>query len=214
MNRDIVIVGGSGHAKVCIEILRSLGERVAFCVAGDDTFTDCVGVPVLVGDEHLDRLREQGYGRVFVAIGSSRLRQRLAAYCEKLGYEIVSAVSPQALISPTVHLGRGVAVMPGAVINADTVIGDLAIVNTGATIDHDCRIGAAVHIAPQCGLAGNVTVGDHSFLGVGTKVIDVIRIGERVMLGAGSVVVADIDSDVTAVGVPARVIKSAAAKGI
>ncbi|CAG0907771.1 unnamed protein product, partial [Darwinula stevensoni] len=58
-----------------------------------------------------------------------------------------------------------------AIINAEAVIGNLAVINTGATIDHDCRIGQAVHIAPQCALAGNVTVGNQSFLGIGCKVI-------------------------------------------
>jgi UDP-perosamine 4-acetyltransferase len=50
-----------------------------------------------------------------------------------------------------------------------------------------------------------VTVGEQSFLGVGCKVIPEIRIGERVTVGAGAVVICDIDSDATAVGVPARV---------
>ena len=40
----------------------------------------------------------------------------------------------------------------------DTRVGDLAIVNTGATVDHDGDLGEACHVAPRCGLAGNVTV--------------------------------------------------------
>lgn len=201
---EIVLVGAGGHAKVCIELLAAMGESVACCVGSADGPAECLGVPVLHGDEHLDQLRATGFSRAFIALGSNRLRQRLGELCIDRGYEIVNAISSQAVISPSAWLGVGIAVMAGAVVNAEAVIDDFAIINTGATIDHDCRIGRAVHIAPQCALAGNVTVQSLSFLGVGCKVIPEVTIGERVVIGAGGVVIADIDSGVTAVGVPAR----------
>ena len=96
------------------------------------------------------------------------------------------------------------AVMPGAVINADCTIGDLAIINTLASVDHDGRIGNAAHIAPHCALAGNVSVGERSFLGVGSKVIPEIEIGADVVAAAGSVIVADIAPNSRVAGVPAK----------
>ena len=207
MKTGIVVVGAGGHAKVCIELLQAMGEQVAYCVGGEDSPDLCVGIPVLKGDENLLRLREAGYSRLFVAIGSNRLREHLATLAVAQGYQLVNAISPQAVISPTAQLGVGIAVMAGAVINAETTIADLAIINTGATIDHDCQIGKAVHIAPQCGLAGNVAVGKHSFLGIGCKLIPGVLIGENVIIGAGGVVTSDINNNVTAAGVPARVIK-------
>lgn len=203
----VVVVGAGGHAKVCIELLQAMGEEVAYCVGGDDSPDRCVGIPVLKGDENLLHLREAGYARLFVAIGSNKLRTRLATLAIDQGYELVNAISPRAIISPSVHMGSGVAVMAGAVINAEATIGDLVIVNTGATIDHDCQIGESVHIAPQCGLAGNVVVGRQSFLGIGCKVIPELLIGENVILGAGSVVIHDIASNMIAVGTPAHVIQ-------
>lgn len=208
MKSGIVIVGAGGHAKVCIELLRAMGESVSYCVGALDSPDNCLGVPILRGDENLSLLRSEGYSKVFVAIGSNRLRERLGALCTGQGYQLVNAISPHAIISPSASLGRGVAVMAGAIINAESVIEDFAIVNTGATVDHDCRIGQAAHIAPQCALAGNVTVGNQSFLGVGCKVIPEINIGERVTVGAGAVVLCHVESDATAVGVPARVLSN------
>lgn len=206
MRSEIVVVGAGGHAKVCIELLRAMGESIDYCVGGSDSLAQCLGVPVLRGDENLDHLRSEGYSRLFVAVGLNRLREQLGTLCLGKGYQLVSAISPHAIISPSAKLGNGVAVMAGAVINAESTIEDLAIINTGATIDHDCQIGQAAHIAPQCALAGNVSVGKLSFLGVGCKVIPEIQIGERVIIGAGGVVVSDIASDSTAVGVPTRII--------
>jgi UDP-perosamine 4-acetyltransferase len=206
MKQDIIIIGAGGHSKVCIELLRAMGEPLGYCIGRASDGADCLGVPVLAGDEHLARLRTLGYSRVFVAIGANSLRLRMGEAARVLGYELVNAISPHAVVSPSVRLGKGIAIMAGAVLNADTTIGDLAIINTGATVDHDCMIGTAVHIAPQCALAGNVTVGNGSFLGIGCKVVPEMTIGSQVMLGAGAVVIKAILDGQTAVGVPARVL--------
>lgn len=207
MKEEIIMIGAGGHAKVCIELLRAKGEQVSFCIGQEESSEECLGIPVLKGDSHLKLLYEQGFSRLFVAIGSNSLRARLAKAAINEGYQLVNAISPQAVISPSARLGQGLAIMAGVVINAEAEIGDLAIINTGTTVDHDCQIGEAVHLAPQCALAGKVIVGQQSFLGVGSKVIPEIKIGERVKIGAGSVLIKDLGSDLTAVGVPARIIK-------
>ncbi|WP_123419015.1 acetyltransferase [Pseudomonas moraviensis] len=204
MRPEVIVVGAGGHAKVCIELLEAQGDKVAYCVGNQDSVDTCVGVPVLKSDDHLPALRAQGYERVFIAIGSNAVRQKLAMKTTEMGFTLVNAISPAAVVSPSASLGRGIAVMAGAVINAEAFIGDLCIVNTGATIDHDCVLGLGVHVAPQCALAGNVQIGNLSFIGVGSKIIPEIHIGESVMVGAGSVVISNIDSAVTVVGVPAR----------
>lgn len=202
--KGIVVIGAGGHAKVCIESLRGMGQQVDFCIGDAQGQDYCLSVPVLQGDDNLARLRDEGYTHAFVAVGSNRLRARLADFAIAQGYELVNAISPYAVISPTARLGSGIAIMAGAVVNAEAFVDDLAIVNTGACVDHDCRIGKAAHVAPQCGLAGNVTVGSKSFLGIGSRVIPEIHIGSEVMIGAGSVVISDIDDNQTVVGVPAR----------
>ena len=207
MEKGIVVVGAGGHAKVCIESLRAMGKQVDYCIGEASDRELCLGVPILTGDENLKRLRDEGYEIAFIAIGSNRLRKRLGELATGIGYRLTNAIHPGSVVSPTAKLGVGVAVMAGAVINAEASIGALSIVNTGATVDHDCVIGAAVHIAPQCGLAGNVNVRDFSFLGVGTRVIPNIHIGTNVTVGAGAVVISDIDDGMTVVGVPARLIK-------
>jgi UDP-perosamine 4-acetyltransferase len=206
MKDAVVVMGDSGHAKVCIELLQAMGRQVAFCVGVGDA-SHCAGVPVLHGDLHLARLRAEGYSNLFVAVGANAVRRRLASAALAQGFCLVNAISPRASISPSARLGQGIAVMAGAVLNAECAIGDLAIINTGATVDHDCRIGLATHIAPQCGLAGNVTVGDETFLGIGCKVIPEIRIGNQVVVGAGAVIVRDIADAARAAGVPARPLK-------
>lgn len=217
MTRDdapVIVMGAGGHAKVIIDMLLDRDEqRLAGCVTFDTGAADVLGLPILGNDDALGRLFASGLRHVFVAIGDNRVRAERLRHVRALGFTVVNAISRHATVSPRVTLGQGVAIMPGAVINVDTVVEDGAIINTGATVDHDCRIGACAHIAPGSHLAGNVTVGAGTFLGVGTSVIPRRSIGAWSTIGAGSAVVRDIGDRVTAVGVPARVIKEHAGKG-
>lgn len=52
----------------------------------------------------------------------------------------------------------------------------------------------------------NVFVGDNCYFGINTTVLGEVRIGDNVIIGAHAVVLDDIPSDSTAVGIPAKVI--------
>ncbi len=205
MTTGVVIIGGGGHAKVVIESLRARGETVAAIVDADPTPRQVLDVPVVGDDLALPGLREQGLSKLFVAIGDNRLRETLGRKARALGFVLVNAIHPSAVISPTARLGEGVAVMAGVAINADSQVEDLAIVNTGAVVDHDCRLGLACHLGPASALAGGVTVGERAFLGVGARVIPGVAIGADTIVGAGGVVVRDLPDGVLAVGVPAQI---------
>jgi UDP-perosamine 4-acetyltransferase len=204
MTDEIVVIGASGHAKVCIESLQAMGETIATCVATHGSPSQCLGIPVLLGDEHLESLRARGYHRAFVALGNNNLRVKLAEYAVQIGFELVNAINPSSVVSASARLGTGIAIMAGAIVNADAQLGDLSIVNTGATVDHDCLIGRGAHIAPQVALAGGVDVGALAFVGIGARVVPDRCIGTRAIVGAGGVVIHDVGAGVTVAGVPAR----------
>ena len=81
---------------------------------------------------------------------------------------MVNIKHPSALISGNAKLANGIMVAAGAIINCDVTIKDGVIVNTGSTIDHDCVLNF-LHISPGCNLAGNVTIGEKTWVGIGTK---------------------------------------------
>jgi acetyltransferase-like isoleucine patch superfamily enzyme len=56
-------------------------------------------------------------------------------------------------------------------------------------------------------LGGGVQIGEEAFLGLSATVLPQIKVGARTIVGAGAVVTQDLPSDVTAVGVPARIVK-------
>jgi len=85
-------------------------------------------------------------------------------------------------------------------------IGKNVILNTACIIEHECEISDSVHIAPGAVLAGNVFVGERSFIGANSVVMQGVKIGKDVIIGAGSVVISDVPDGKKIVGNPSRFI--------
>jgi UDP-perosamine 4-acetyltransferase len=206
---DVVVIGSGGHALVCVDVLRAAGRRVAGCVAVEGRQVD-VGVPVLGTTDQLGELVTAGTA-VFVAVMENRARQMLTSEITALGARLVTAISPHAVISPSVRIGSGALLLPGAIVAAQATIGDGAIVNANAAVDHEGSIGAFAHVAPGASLAGYVTVGDGALIGVGASVTPGRTIGAWSTVGAGSAVVRDVPPGATVAGVPAKTTYGSAA---
>lgn len=83
----------------------------------------------------------------------------------------------------------------GIVISGYAKIGARCVVRNGVTI------GLARPDDPAAPV-----IGDDVDIGTGAKLLGRIRIGDRVKIGANAVVLTDIPSDSTAVGIPARIL--------
>ena len=209
---EILIVGAGGHGRVVLEIIQAAAQfRPAGFIDADAGLagTTIAGVPVLGSLNVLPRLLQQRKGfRAVIAIGDNRIRRTYAAKVAAAGIELVSAVHPSAIVSPSATVGRNVVIAAGAIIATEAVIGDSVLVNTGAIVDHECHVGDGVHICPGAKLSGRVTVGAGAFIGLGATVIQCLEIGAEAIVGAGAVVIHDVEPGATVVGVPARIIRS------
>jgi acetyltransferase-like isoleucine patch superfamily enzyme len=67
---------------------------------------------------------------------------------------------------------------------------------------------ADVPVIAQQRESRGITLGDDVWLGTGAKVLDGVRIGNGVVVGANAVVTTDLPDGAIAVGVPARVVRS------
>jgi sugar O-acyltransferase (sialic acid O-acetyltransferase NeuD family) len=195
----VVVIGAGGHGKVVVSSLLAARVNVPFVLDDDRQKwgTDVLGIPVRGPVAEAARHGDLA----ILGIGRNDERKRLA---ETLTLEWAIVVHPRAWVHPSVRIGAGSVIFAGAVIQPDTVIGNHVIVNTGALVDHDCEIGRYAHVAPGVNLAGQVTVAEGVFLGIGSSAIPGVQIGEWTTVGAGAVVADDLPSEVVAVGVPAR----------
>lgn len=200
----VLLVGGGGHAKVALDVLRAAGFEAAGFLDPDPDAPPLDGVRRLGGDADAPALRAQGLAHALVALGDNRLRRAIGERMRAQGFTLVTAVHPSAVVSPSARIGVGVAIMPQAVVNAAARIGDHVIVNTGAVVEHDCVLGAGVHVAPRSAMGGGCELGEEAFFGLGAVARPLSRIGARAVVGAGAVVIGEIAADAVATGVPAR----------
>lgn len=210
MRHRVIGIGAGGHAAAVVDTLRRAGRYHLHGLldgAPERQAADVLGVPVLGGDECLGPLWQQGIRHAFIGVGSNgstASRIRIWRQLQKLGFEPVDAIDPQAILSAHATVGAGVTILARAVVNARAQLGANVIVNTGAIIEHDCVVADHVHVATGAILTGGVTVETGAFVGAGACVRPGIRIGAGAVVGAGAAVVSDVEADTVVAGVPAR----------
>jgi acetyltransferase-like isoleucine patch superfamily enzyme len=72
-------------------------------------------------------------------------------------------------------------------------------------------IGEGSHICPGVRIAGRVKVEPGVFVGIGATIVPKITLGCEAIVGAGAVVIEDVQPMATVVGVPAKPIRLASA---
>ena len=203
---ELHIIGAGGHAKVAMALAEAAGYRIA------GIYDDSPGTsPQLLGHKitrGLANVPDAPDTLAFLAIGGNALRQQLAGRFEHVQW--ATLVHPAAWVAPDALVGAGSSVMAGCVVQPGVQIGQHVIVNTLAAVDHDCILEDYVHIAPGCRLAGNVHLAQGVFAGVGAMFTPGASVGAWSIVGAGTVVNGTLPANVTAVGVPARIIKERA----
>jgi sugar O-acyltransferase (sialic acid O-acetyltransferase NeuD family) len=208
MMKDIVIIGGGGHAKVIASVLKRhpLWNPIGYLDVVNKGYL--LELPYLGMDETLPRImKDQEVFNAVIGIGqiqNTEDRKKIVRNIESIGISLPAIVSSRALVNEEVKIGDGTVIMDGVIIQPGARIGNYSIINTGATVDHDCHIGNFVHIAPGVNLSGDVKIADSVLVGVSTCVVQNVSISKDVIIAAGSVVVKSILESGTYAGVPAR----------
>lgn len=201
MPRKLLILGAGGHGKVVADVAACMNVFAEIRFADDAAPQKPLAYPYAGSiEESLKYLPEY---EVFVAIGSSRIRQKIMNRLCEYGARFPVLIHPHSSVCSDAAIGEGSVVMPGAVINAGSRIGKGVIVNTCASVDHDCSLGEFCHVAVGAHVCGSVTVGAHTWIGAGATLINNISVTGGCMIGAGAVVVKNIEKSGIYKGVPA-----------
>ncbi|WP_050180198.1 acetyltransferase [Domibacillus robiginosus] len=209
--KKIIIIGSGGHASVIIDAIEKERKYSIYGIVDPirPVNTIIYGYRVVGTESTLLKLGKQVYGGI-VAIEDNWGRKNTIAAIRKLmpDFSFVSVIHPSACISSNVKIGDGTAVMAGAIINRNTIIGEHSIINTNSSVDHDCILSDFVSVAPGAVLGRNVKVGNGAVVSLGARVIHSVSIGEHTVIGAGSTVLQSIGSYGVAYGTPAKVVRT------
>ena len=129
-----------------------------------------------------------GHRRFFLARWVSQRGRR------KTGIEIHSG----AQIGPGLFIDHGMGI----------VMGETTVIGSNCTIYHQVTLGGTGKDVGK----RHPTIGDNVLIGAGAKVLGPVNIGHNTRIAAGSVVLKDLPSNVTAAGVPAIIVRENGAR--
>lgn len=202
MKDKLIIIGAGGHGKVVADIAK-LNDYQEIMFLDDNENIKRNGIYDVIGTtKDIDKYVED-YD-FFIAVGDNTIKKNIADMLSKKDISLPILIHPSAIVDHTSTIGDGTVIMANAVINADTKIGKNCIINTASTVDHDNIIEDYVHISPGAHLSGTVHIGKETWVGTGANIINNISITNQCMIGAGSVIVKDIEESGTYVGIPTR----------
>jgi len=212
--KDIVILGAGGLGREVLFELRELNKRGAdFNILGfadDSPGADrkiIHGICVLGGSDWLKRYDKPLC--VVIAVGSARVRRMLFERIRSnANLSFPNIIAHDVICSENVSFGEGCIVCFSDVFTVDISLGSFVLINNGCTVGHDAVLDNFVTLYPGVNVSGNVNIKEGCEIGAGSCIIPGKTVGENTIVGAGAVVIDNLPADCTAVGVPARVIKT------
>ena len=129
------------------------------------------------------------------------------AKLKKDGIEVATLVHPDVYVPDTTVIGKGVTIQMGNFISCNVKIEDYVYIQPHTNIGHNDVLKKGCMVSGFCNLAGGVTVGEFTYLGISSCYKEGVSIGNYTIVGMGSAVYKDIPDEMIAMGNPARPMK-------
>lgn len=206
--KDLYIIGAGGF-----------GREVAWCVERINDVTPTWNLKGFIDDNEklwgtqedeyfilggCEYLKEQKDAYTVCAVGNANVRKQIIERLSNSGIQFATIIDPSVILSKRISIGEGTIICAGTIATVDIKIGKHVIINLDCTLGHDDVIEDYVTIYPSVNVSGNVLIGECSEIGTGTQIIQCKKLTQRIIVGAGSVVVKDIKESGTYVGSPTK----------
>lgn len=211
---QIVIYGAGGFAREVVWLVRDCnsGEKDVYevvCFVDDDQELQgslLNDIPVVSLDEARSRFPD---ARIVGGVGSPHTRRDLMEKAASAGFSFGTIIHPRTEYSEWIEVGTGTVICAGSILTTNIVLGRHVQVNLDCTLGHDVVLGDYATLAPGVHVSGYVRVGARVYIGTGAVIINGIEdkpvtIGDDAVVGAGACVTESVSAGDIVVGVPAR----------
>lgn len=161
---------------------------------------------ILGGMEKLNRVEEKI--SVVVAVGDPGFKSRIVRGLRNPRITFPTLIHPSVIFSTETQLGAGCVLCAGSILTVNVKLEDFVTLNLKCTVGHDSYLGAFSSFMPNVSVSGEVKVGRQVYVGTGANILNRVEIGSGTVVGAGALVNKSLPEYCTAVGVPARIIKT------
>lgn len=206
-----VIVGAGTYGEVYLAYLQESGiEIVGFL---DDNVnlhgTFIKGVPVLGGIDLLDKIKDlYQIEAVYCPIGNNQLRTHVLTMARNYGLQTPNFIHHTAILASNVQIGHGVYVLPNTTIMPYVKIENDVMISIGSNIAHHSVLRQGVFVSNGVNLGASLVVEKYAYIGMGSTIMTGVKLlGENCLIGAGAVVIKDVNENAVMAGVPAKLLR-------
>lgn len=209
MKKRVYIIGAGDFGREMESWLESLPsfdddyELMGFLDKDSDSLKNRPTDLKVVGSHESMEFDKNDY--VVIAISDSNARRRIAKSLENR-VNFFTYVAPNVTLGKFTKIGIGSIICPNCFISTNTKIGDFVIVNAGTNIGHDCTLESFCSLMANVDIGGSVTIGESVFIGTKATIIPKKRIFKDITIGAGSMVIRNLNKIGTYFGNPAKYI--------
>ena len=209
--KNIIIIGAGGVGREVsliiekINKLKATWNLIGFIDDNINSWNKIInGYQIIGGMDLLETLPLDTY--VVIAIANYNLKKKIVNKINNK-FKFATIIDPKVYIHDYMTIGEGTIIYEGAIITANIQVGNHVIISPKCGIGHDSIIKDYVSLLWNVNISGNDVIEEGVMMGSGSTIIQGKKIGKGSIIGAGAVVIDDIDSFTTAVGVPAIVVK-------
>jgi len=218
-HQDLIVVGAGGFAAEVLWVAEAMNQsaiaigrcplwNILGCCVYDPSLypTKVLSYPVLGTPQDVARNCEGRVLHYICGIGDNRIREKEVGVVEALGWRPVILMHPSCQVAPNAVIGPGTYVAAGSVIAPNTKIGSCVLIHYHVSVAHDSSMSDFSQACPGARISGRCEVGRSAFLGTNSTLLPKVTLGERAVLGANSVAISNVPPNVTAFGVPAKIV--------
>lgn len=204
---ETIILGAGGLAREIVSWHKSAENASEFKIIGflDDNLDALnnytTGLKIL---NKLDLGFVKKNQSVICAISDIDIKKNILKQAQELQINVKNYIHPSCFIGDRTNVGKGLVLLPYAIISCDTKIGHLVFINNGSQIGHDVSIGDFTSIMANVDIGGGAIIGSNVFVGSNATILPGVKIPDNVRIGAGAVVLGNVKHEGTYFGNPAK----------
>ena len=211
VNNDIFILGVGHNTIVYIDLVETCGYKVAGLYHYNDERTgDLIhGHKIIDSNNNLFQKKSLVGMSFAISVGNNIIRNEIANIIRDKGGDIPILIHPSSVVSKYAKLEKGVVIHANSVIQADAIIGQDSVVSYNVSVSHTSRIGKACYLAFNSTIGAYVEIQDNVLIGQSATIVSgkLDYIGHDSIIGAGSVVIQNIEPFSVVAGNPAKLIR-------
>ena len=119
-------------------------------------------------DDILKFFKEGRFNAASIAIGGDLIeRERLFAFCNDNGVEMVNVIAKSVLFGMNVRLGKGNVILNNCYFGNNVNIGDNNYILNQCSVQHDTKISNTNYLATNVKIGAKVSIGSNNRIGIG-----------------------------------------------